>query len=215
MNENLNSVLAELRKRIRLERMTYNETVKNPMMKRYRPVSDTQWNWLYAQARMSYLVPLYRALSAAVQQLPQQKNLQPYQKNLGLQHYQLKFEALKYRMRDVFSTPYREPFVRKYFGHGIENLQLPVPVPGVPVVQWEIKTIQELLADAQVALNKTREEMAKAQARKREQVLAAAAARLKLLRSLNPEQRALLAEAIKPHKYVQIAASDLNELDAS
>lgn len=178
MNAKMKIVLSSLRQCITALRIDYRERTAGLTGREIRRANVAQ----ISQARLSFLVPLYEALNA----MAQQSGTFCLK---GEQLYTKKFEALlalirKGRFYDF--APDRE----KYFGDGLEELELPVPVAGVPAEQWSTAQIGELLEQVHQAVEAERQ----AEVRRG---LNAEDARKAFLRSLSAEQLVLLANAIQ------------------
>jgi hypothetical protein len=130
-----------------------------------------------SQARLSYLVPLYKALHSAVQQAGTGAAG-------GVKAYTKQFEKLGKLIREHID--YHQD---KYFGGDVGGLSILVPVEGVPVENWLACTIDEVIAQVQQAVADERDAA-------RRRAMDAEQARKAFLASLNGEQRVLLQHAL-------------------
>jgi len=172
MSEKMQTVLTKLRARVvALRSMRVDILGKN-----YLKLTPE------AAARLMYLVPLYDAMHATVQQAGNAAGK-------GAQSYAKKFAALKQRIRNERSYNFY-PSREKYFGDGLEELELLVPRDGISAGQWDTVRLFELI-------NQVEQEVeAERQADVRKGFIARDALRA-FLASQTDEQRALLAHAIQ------------------
>lgn len=185
MNENLTTVMSSLRVYITgLRNALRNDTFgrgRHEIRRDYARQERVQ----QIQARLGYLVPLYRAMNGAAQQGGAETSR-------GARLYVQKFDALGGLIRAALSN---DKTIRrdKFFGDVVETLQVPVPTAGVPAEKWPTATIGQLLVqgaqevedERQMKLNLSRK---------------ATEARTAFLASLTAEQRTLLTVALDAAK---------------
>lgn len=152
---------------------------------------------LHTQGRLSYLVPLYRALSAAVQQ---QKD------GMGASLYKKRFAALRELLGKLGDSTSVGSNYHTYLGDDVLGLQIPVPAECHSPVCWKFQSIGELLADVKVQL-----EAEKQAALERSRT--ADEARKFFLGSLNVGQRTLLKAALIAAKAKGAQAIIIHERD--
>lgn len=138
MNTQWKEVLATLRLQIKQLQGEYNAA-----MFRYRRTSLRycgDWDkFCVAQARLSYLVPLYRDLHALSQQTTAQALLRG-----RAWRYQQKFDAL--RQRICVTLAHRSPAdLERYFGGSMPQIAILVPDLKQLLVSWEVLTLGKLI----------------------------------------------------------------------
>jgi hypothetical protein len=201
MNETMHTTLTTLRAYVVALRQTYKEEVKAATAPGYGYGSagaGLREQAAKTHARLSYLVPLYKAMLAVVQQAgtPAQG---------GVKKYTLHFEKFGALQRKVM--PYPDDF-DKYFDGDVSNLQVLVPVAGVPVESWDAVSISTLTAQM---LQQVEDERVK----KLNLAQAAETARKAFIQSLNAEQRAALVHALEAAKANRTGAIQLDVRDLS
>lgn len=198
MNENLTTVVSGLRMYIKALRTALrNDTFgrgRHELRKDYARQERVQ----QVQARLGYLVPLYRALHGAAQQSGAETSR-------GARLYLQKFDALGSIIRRALSHDHH---VRreKFFGDVVETLQVPVPTAGVPAEKWPTATIGQLLEQGAQAVEADR-------LLKLSESRNAAAARNAFLASLTAEQRTLLTVALVAAKVRGVHSITLDHRD--
>lgn len=183
MNELMHTTLTNLRAFVVALRASYKQDITGRTVRDISRDVTMEQRVQKSQARLSYLVPLYDAMHAAVQQAGTGCVG-------GVQKYTKRFDMLGKQIRKVM------PYYRdsdKYFEGDVLDLQLLVPVEGVPVENWTAVRISALVA--QVLQEVEDERLAKL-----DRSRVAAAARKAFVGSLNPEQRVLLAQALDAAK---------------
>lgn len=182
MNTQWKTVLAALRLQIKQLQGEYNAA-----MFRYRRTSlryCSDWDkFCLAQARLSYLVPLYRHLHALSQQTTAQALLRG-----RAWRYQKKFDALREAIRVILA--HRSPAdLERYFGGRMRQIALLAPDLKQPLASWEVITLGKLIELNEAQLSSER------QAALRNQD-AANQAKQAFLTSLTEAQRTLLQKAL-------------------
>lgn len=201
MNEQLKTNLATLRQRIRQLRADHYKARFEGGAHAWRYDRERRNSVCQTQGRLSYLVPLYRALIAAVQQQKDGK---------GARLYVKRFDALCGLLRKVGNVTLPGTTYHTYLGDDVLGLQLPVPVECHSPVCWKFQSIGELLDEVKAQI-KAEQEAALQRARTAED------ARKFFLGSLNDGQRTLLKAALiaakaKGTHAITINARDLGEL---
>ncbi|KWA84119.1 hypothetical protein WL29_22400 [Burkholderia ubonensis] len=197
MNEQLKTNLATLRQRIRQLRADHYKARFEGGARTWchDPVRRDQV--LQTQGRLSYLVPLYRALIAAVQQQKDGK---------GAQLYVKRFDALRGLLRKVGNVTLPGTTYHTYLGDDVLELQLPVPAECHSAVCWKFQSISELLDEVKAQL-KAEQQAAHQRAR------AAEDARKGFLASLTPYQVLCLKHALEAAKEKGTYAITIDERD--
>lgn len=184
MNEALKNALVALRAEIKCLRRGYGEAMVNHDFRARRRDMDAKNRYVAAQSRLSYLVPLYKALNAAAQQ-------NGTACDTGQRLYRKRYDALVYRIRDMlqFQSEYDRT---RYFGDGIRMLALPVPSE-CGLNTWKVCPISDIIDDVAQTLSAERKELLRRQTR-------AADARKAFLESLSAYQKNLLSLALEAAK---------------
>lgn len=185
MSTTMKEVLVSLRAKVGQLRVAYNQARVDHVYRVPRYDHGARDRWKGAQVKMSYLVPLYRAMSCVVQQSVTEGDA-------GIRLYKKKYEALCYRIRDVLTYNYTGRS-ELFFGEGMATIEVLVPDLTKPVTAWEIRTIGELIKFGADQLATERREALGRQ-------MAAENARKVFLTSLTPEQRTLLQQALESAK---------------
>jgi len=146
------------------------------------PGSEAQQRYVQAQARLNWLVPMNRALRALAQQLPT-GGLN------GARNYYKRYRSLLASINTSLDA-FRKHRADYYFGDSLLDLQLLVPVLGIPVTEWASITLAGLLEQ-----ETTKRQLYLTEIQRQAQ--AAEDARRAVLKSLSPEQLALLQSAIE------------------
>lgn len=175
----IKEVLASVRQVVVQQRKNYSNALLHGRS-RGRPIErEAHEQAALSQAKLKYLVPLYRALNAAVQQKGSGKGVGLYAKR-----YHLVFSQMVALHR---SGSYGE--IERLFGRETSALLLATPAEDVPFTAWKVTTIGELLlrADVQVGDELRAQKILNQKVR---------TARSAFLSSLTAEQRILFREAI-------------------
>lgn len=186
MTGTMNITLTTLRARVQTLRVAFQQATAQGSSARR------------VQARLSYLVPLYKAMHAAVQQAGTDTGG-------GVKKYLLEFEEFGRLIRKVM--PHQSDF-EKYFEGDVGNIEILVPVAGVAVEDWKATPISALVDQAV-------QEAQAERMRKANLARAAKEAHTAFVRSLNAEQRVLLGQALEAAKanrsnVVQLELRDLD-----
>lgn len=182
MSTQLKEILVALRTQINQLRADYNTALYRYRRsgRRYTPDYDQA---ILAQARLSYLVPLYRDLHAMAQQTASQARLSGW-----TSRYQQKFDALRQRIREILA--YRSSADReRYFGGSMPQIAILAPDLKQPLASWEVLTLGELIELNVAQLAYERQEALRNQK-------ASHQAKLAFLASLTEAQRTLLQQAL-------------------
>jgi hypothetical protein len=201
MIETMHITLTTLRAFVVALRKTYANALVPQPVKGLHHVTEKRIDRetaLKSQARLSYLVPLYKAMHAVVQQAGTGTEN-------GVKHYTKYFENFNALIRKV--TPYIHDF-DKFFDSDVTKLQVLVPVDGVPVEGWASVPISSLVAQMM-------QDVEDARLLKQNLARAAEKARKAFLKSLTAEQRGLLTHALDAAKAnrshaIQLDARDLD-----
>lgn len=180
MSEQLKTDLANLRQFIRQLRADYNQARFQGGAKSWRLDRTRRDRVRDTQARLSYLVPLYRALVAAIQQPSGGK---------GAKLYAKKLDALRGLLRESANYTLVGMKDSTYFGGDVLLLQLPVPADCHTPTCWKslsigelrLAVLEQLTVDHQARLERAR---------------VAEAARRVFLGCLSEGQRTLLQAAL-------------------
>lgn len=179
MTETIRTTIINLRAFVVALRASFNADIKDLSVRSIRRDIKLGGRVAYSQARLAYLVPIYKAMHAAVQQAGTGAAG-------GVKAYTNQFEKLGKLIRDNFEHQYHH---EKLFGDDVGSLQILVPVAGVPVENWQAITLNDVIGQIHQQVADERNAV-RLRARTAEQ------ARKAFLASLNDEQRALLRHAL-------------------
>jgi len=186
MTDTMNITLTTLRANVQALRATYQQATAQGSSARR------------VQARLSYLVPLYKAMHAAVQQAGSGTGG-------GVKKYTYEFAEFGLLIRKVMK---HQPDFEKYFEGDVGNIEVLVPVAGIAVEDWTATPISALVEQAV-------QEAQAERLRKANLARTAEEARKVFVRSLNAEQRILLSQALTAAQanrsnVIQLEARDLD-----
>jgi hypothetical protein len=196
MTSTMNETLNALRRVIVQLRQQYAEARPNNHSRRSITRDKFELATL-VHAQMLYLIPLYRALHAAVQQLPKGGG--------GVKKYTVKYEELYRNMLELHQRGEFGKLARLY-GHGAADLQLLVPTVGLPFQEWNTISIAELRNQADLLCTAQRELATKKGIKARD-------ARKLFLDSLTVKQRILLKSAIEASADARCGSVDFGQRD--
>lgn len=171
--------LVALRAMIKKLRAEYSVGMDRFKRREFRRGSEVHLQWCQVQARLIYLVPLYRALHAVHQQTGDLHSQ-------GVDKYKKLFDTFRAKMRDKQMMGGSLEF---YFGGEVAELQLLIPVSDVSPKEWIFGSIADIAQ--QVAI-----EIAAAQVTTVKHGRDAENARQAFLSCLSEEQLQLLQNAL-------------------
>lgn len=179
MSEIMRTSITNLRQFVVALRASYHADIEGRTVRDIRRDVTLEQRVGYSQARLAYLVPMYKAMHAAVQQAGTGAAG-------GVKAYASQFEKLGKLIRD--NVEYQHCH-EKLFSGDVGNLQILVPVAGVPVENWRSVTLNEVIGQVQQQIADDRDAA-------RQRAVSAEQARKAFLGSLNEDQRALLRHAL-------------------